>query len=374
MNHIEEAKAIITRANASIVLDEPFFGYLLLRREVVADMSVPTMATNGRTIYYNPKQVCEWTFSEVKGVILHEVMHIASLHHVRRQSRDAWKWNKAGDFVINAHIKKMGYTLPEGVLHNPAHIDHSTEYVYSILPDEDSDGDGDWNIGGVRDDPDQAGGRMTEAELQELEANALQEVIQAAQAARMRGKLPAFVENLVDDLKKSRVNYKQIMARFMTSISKADYSWMKPNKLYIEDGIYMPTLHSESCGPVVLVIDDSGSCHSELSQFLGELNGLLKQVSPEKVYVVGCDCRVHTTIEYTPDQLPIQQIELRGGGGTAFKPAFDWVQEKNLKPSCLIYLTDGYGDWDAFDAPPYPVLWGMTTDAKAPWGVQFKLM
>jgi predicted metal-dependent peptidase len=50
--------------------------------------------------------------------------------------------------------------------------------------------------------------------------------------------------------------------------------------------------------------------------------------------------------------------EVKGGGGTSFKPFFQWVKRENAhgnRPVC-IYFTDGYEDFPAV-APDSPVLW-----------------
>jgi predicted metal-dependent peptidase len=52
----------------------------------------------------------------------------------------------------------------------------------------------------------------------------------------------------------------------------------------------------------------------------------------------------------------------RGGGGTEVQCVVDYMKEKNIRPVCVVVLTDGYlgGDWGTgWDAP---VLWCITTD------------
>jgi predicted metal-dependent peptidase len=53
--------------------------------------------------------------------------------------------------------------------------------------------------------------------------------------------------------------------------------------------------------------------------------------------------------------LPLKLVPV-GGGGTDFRPAFDWVADRDLRPACLVYLTDLA--CNRFPDPPdYPVLW-----------------
>ena len=62
----------------------------------------------------------------------------------------------------------------------------------------------------------------------------------------------------------------------------------------------------------------------------------------------------------------------KGGGGTDFRPPFEYVEREGITPACLIYLTDGYGPFPQ-NPPPYPVLWAMTTDVVPPWGEYVKV-
>ena len=61
--------------------------------------------------------------------------------------------------------------------------------------------------------------------------------------------------------------------------------------------------------------------------------------------------------------------------GTSFIPVFDYVRSHGMRPDVLVYVTDGYGDAPQ-KAPPYPVLWVLTSDGTekfATWGQKIHL-
>jgi predicted metal-dependent peptidase len=60
---------------------------------------------------------------------------------------------------------------------------------------------------------------------------------------------------------------------------------------------------------------------------------------------------------------------VKGGGGTDFRPAFKWMEENDVVPDVLLYLTDGYGTFPE-EAPEYPVIWGDISGQPKnyPWG------
>ena len=78
-------------------------------------------------------------------------------------------------------------------------------------------------------------------------------------------------------------------------------------------------------------------------------------------------------LAYNPFHSP--EWKAYGHGGTDFRPSFVYVAEHpEIEPSCLIYITDGYGPAPR-DPPPYPVLWILTRDGEkpAPWGRELRL-
>ena len=52
------------------------------------------------------------------------------------------------------------------------------------------------------------------------------------------------------------------------------------------------------------------------------------------------DSAVNNVQRYTPDDLPIV-IDSRGGGGTSFEPAFEWVEEHN-EESYTVCISNRY--------------------------------
>jgi predicted metal-dependent peptidase len=131
-------KEKISKARAGLVLDMPFFGSLALRLDIQEDASCPTAATNGRIMFYNPNFIEKLPLEQVKGIICHEVMHCACAHHVRRQGRDAQKWNIAADYVVNQILEDCKISLPPGRLLDPAYKGMNADEIYNRLPDTDT--------------------------------------------------------------------------------------------------------------------------------------------------------------------------------------------------------------------------------------------
>ena len=106
----------------------------------------------------------------------------------------------------------------------------------------------------------------------------------------------------------------------------------------------------------VIAIDTSESCSGDLVQsFMRKTYNILKQVesfhSRVNVHVVQCDARVQEDTKITSlDDLDlyIKDMELKGFGGTDFRPVFDYVNllvEKGEFTDLrgIVYFTDGEG-------------------------------
>ena len=72
-----------------------------LKRQFVADWAIPTAATNGTVVRYNPAFIDSLTLEEVIFLIAHEVCHIKAGHHLRRGDKHPVLWNVACDYLVN---------------------------------------------------------------------------------------------------------------------------------------------------------------------------------------------------------------------------------------------------------------------------------
>ena len=125
-------------------------------------------------------------------------------------------------------------------------------------------------------------------------------------------------------------------------------------------GIGAPGRIGYTSGVIVIGGDTSGSINAAtLDMFLAEIKGVLEACLPEKLYIVWSDARVHRVdeLEEVSELDEVRYKGAPGGGGTDFRPVFDWVRDNDIEPDAVIYLTDGYGAFPEH-APDYPTIWG----------------
>lgn len=370
----------ITKARADLIMSQPFFGALALRLKIKEIKDLKTACIDGRTLYYDPDWVDKLTIGQCTGMIAHEVMHCAMLHHTRRGDRDPIRWNKACDYAINHILLNARLDLPDAGCVNKAWENFSAEHIYTLLPPEPHEKKGQQPIlvlvegvaqgndpggnGRVDDAPGNDGKKQSKAESSQEESEWKIAVAQAAHIAKQRGKLPAGIERMVEEIMDAVLPWRDILRRFMTEKANDDFSWARPNRRLIASGTYLPARRSEdAAGEFVVIIDTSGSIgQKELTEFASEVSGIHKDVKPRKLHVLYCDARVAHVDTFGPeDEL---HFAAHGGGGTDFRPPFAWIEENCQDVKCAVYLTDGYGNWP--EEQPFPVMWAINNDQVIP--------
>ena len=402
---IEKPTAIdrIRKARAVLLLDHPFFGALIFRLTPVSAPNIPTMATDGKSLFYNPSFVDELPSDQLVGVLAHEVMHPALQHHTRRGNRDRERWNEAADYAINPLVLNAGMALPKDALSDSRFHNLSAEQIYNRLTEEESghssnssssqsSGNSDTSsdsqsslptlmdnqvpqppatpggFGQVLDAPNpEAPGRpLSDAQRTAAETEWRAAVHEAVAVARMAGKTPAGVDRALRQPAEAKVDWRDRFQRAFASTIPNDYSWMRPNRRLIHAGLYLPGISREGVGELVIAIDCSGSINErQLGQFAGEVNALIEEHRPEKVHLLYFDTLIHRHDVYScGETVTLTPV---GGGGTDFAPVFEYVEQQGLAPQALVFLTDLYGPFPERE-PHYPVIWVSTSSQVAPFG------
>lgn len=355
----------LTTARAKLVMDQPFFGSLALRLRLEASEDLSTAGCDGRTLFYNPAFVDKLNPAELKGLLAHETMHPAMLHHTRRGSRERMRWNMAADYAINKILDNARFQLPPGALLDPKYDGMSAEEIYDKLPKDAGEGLDPFdpgNCGAVLD------ASPSDGDEQSAEVEWKQAVAQAAMVAKQQGKLPADIERLIGEIMTAVLPWRDLLRAFMTERAADDFSWARGNRRFLSGGLYLPSRISDSTmGEMLVAIDTSGSIgDKELTAFASEVTGIVADAKPSKLIVLYCDADVAHVDEFVPGEE--LHFAPHGGGGTDFRPPFQWVREHAANPRCLVYLTDGYGPFPD-DPPDYPTMWCITNHTIAPpWG------
>src|SRR5262245_6851359 len=277
INLIRECEDKITKAKTALIIKHVFFAIiackLIVRNATLAGLGreIPTMAVDGKHLWWNEEFVSKLTKEELMGVIAHEVMHVVLLHINRLLGRDPFMWNVAGDYVINLIVLGAGMQLPKDRLEDAKYKDWTADAVYDdlmqnpppppvcifYLPSnqqgegegddgqgkgQPSDGQGDkkkplWGV--VMSPRNGDGSEMSEADKSELIEEIKITVKQAAETAKAIGKLPLGLEGLVEALGKPTVDWHDYIPYWIKGQVPDDYSFRRPNRNIMANyGIY----------------------------------------------------------------------------------------------------------------------------------------
>lgn len=416
----------LTAARTQLILDKPFLGALVLRLPLqAADAKwCPTTATDARRFYYNPDYVVQLNLQQLQFVLAHEALHCALSHFARRQHRHKFRWDIACDHAINPILEQDGLTPPPGVWVEKSFAGMTAEEIYPYIDEnnsdepmdrhvyeneenqsqkdqvndlsapstEDCDPQGEQQLDETqRDDSfkgqhqsEEAGEStpqdnelaqtpppLTETEKQTLQTQWQQRLAGAAQQALQAGKLGGEMARMVEHLLQPQLPWRMLLARYMSMKARDDYTYMRPSRR--EGEAILPSLRSAQL-QLVVTVDISGSVsEEEIRQFLSEINALKGQMRAQ-IYLFACDAELAEGSPwlYEPWETFTPPFQLTGGGGTAFKPVFDYVEEQHLQPDLLIYFTDGEGEFPK-TPPTYPVLWLIKGKKSVPWGQRIQL-
>jgi predicted metal-dependent peptidase len=229
--------------------------------------------------------------------------------------------------------------------------------VYDMLDDDDMEA-GQHSIEEFGDLREAGEGAVEQGESPEpaavTESKWKQAAAAAAQSGLLQGDLPQELLRLIDKIIHPEVSITKYLRDFVDRTARNDYNWSIPNRRYITYGAILPSLISDELPEFVMVFDTSGSIDPDSIQLMaGHLDDVLRTYNTA-VTVLYVDTKVHQVERFVSGD--IVNLRPQGGGGTDFRPAFRWVEDQGMRPSCLIYLTDAFGAFPG--APPeYPVLW-----------------
>ena len=358
----------VVRARSRLLLDEPWFGTLAMHLRILVEWKIPTWATNGTDLLWNPEFTSTLTDSQLEWLWAHEVMHCALLHPFRRESRIPILWNFACDFVINAELEKTRLIKIDGCLLDQKYAGLSSEVVYQMLPKDmniqfvnvgacmDAQGNGEPNgangNGKPQSEGSQGNANAGKEPLNEKDWEVL--TAQATAIAKAAGKLPGGMEEALEASRAPQLSMKDLLKEFIAVVGEP--SWMRPNRRFIHRDMYLPSAEPTNIESICVVIDTSGSMDSHtLSLVFDEIQAICKDCNVENLVVIECDSKIQRVKEYQPEDEIVRSCQ--GRGGTAFSPVLDYVNKMENAPACLIYFTDLENSDSSLPEVEIPTIW-----------------
>lgn len=351
------------KLRAKMMIQHPFFAAMLVRMPMVERTDIPTAATDMESIFINPAFIDSLPDDDVATfVIAHELSHRMFLHGIRLNERNHDRWNRACDYAINWMLKESKFTIWEHALLDEQYADMSADQIYRLLEEQGEGKSAGGDAGGMIGDILAPPGGLSPEQEAKIRRKVQQSVAQAAQVARMAGKVPGGLQRFIDDILDPKVPWQTVLREYMTRVSHDTETWSRRNRRF--EDVFLPTRYSYRMGGVVIINDTSGSIGgSELVQFNTEGYTIIEDMRPEWVRILWADTQVASE-QLFEDGDPFTP-KAAGGGGTDMRVPLKHAEQ--YQPEVCILFTDGYTPWPEGD-PPYPLIVCCTTNADVPVG------
>ena len=405
----------ISRAKAKLLVEQPYFGTLASRLELYRNDDIGSFLSDGSRFEFNDDYLEGLSLDELGFALANGAMHAALAHESRRQGRMGWLWQLATDYAINAMLVENGLSRPEMIHYDPRFEGMYAEEIYAHLKDEirneEFDGNEENDTGfneenrrhqqqlqnaeGNRDEEKRRPRMEVENEQRapkdvsseneqrtpkdvssENEQSAPKEhaaaeeqfeqlAREALEKMRKRGEVPGGIERFFLPDAAPAIDWRQELYRHLEGYCKNDYRMMPPSKKLLYTGTYLPSLHSDFFRAAI-AIDSSGSVDEMLlGRFIAEVESLLLSFPNYRLDLLVCDAKVQSHRTFFGGERP--EYELKGGGGTDFRPVFEYIGAHLPDLQLLLYFTDLQGRFPERE-PLFETLWITPGEGAVPFG------
>ena len=412
MNRTLNTEDRIIRTKIDLMHRAPFYAYILMGMRIMHTQDedrIPTMAVNELgDLFYCDKFIQTLTDTELQFVLAHEASHISTITIPRKGSRNLELWNIATDLVINYMLIEDGFVPPKGLLtansngnwlledetgkrHTIQIKDRFAEQIYEDLmkiikhvqhavgsgdPTKPYKGGFDIHIqGGANDKGDPCNGKdengnnydpngkgMTDAQKKDNEEYWKGKAAQAHIAHNQQrgvGSCPSLGREM-ERLLQPKINWKQVLQRFLTSTIPIDFTMRRPGKKSQGVGYYMPSIIKENMD-ITVGVDVSGSIGpEEYNEFMKEVYGIACGFPQVQMKIVPWNDGVYEAdIKTVPRGNPDEMFNFKPStsGGTTMGSFGHWVDENfNGYANVCIIFTDGYVESEPYISDKCPTL------------------
>lgn len=415
-------RKILTVSRNELYLKMRFLDVALSSLAFVMDVGADGLGTDGMFLYYHPQYLGGLYRKgriRVNRLYLHLVLHGIFRHITRRKGREERLYSLACDIAAESIIDGMQYRCilasrsllrreTYGRLHRELKV-LSADKVYRVLhglglsEEETVRLEEEFRI-----DDHSYWPKEEEKKKQEEIENRWQDVSEQMETdmETFSKEMSSGAGDFIGQLRvenRERFDYRQFLRKFSvlreeTAVDEDSFDYvfytyglsLYGNLPLVEPMEWKETQKVEE---FAVVIDTSMSCSGELvKKFLEETYDVLSENNSffckVNIHVIQCDDRVQTDREITSgEELReyMENLELRGEGGTDFRPAFVYVEELMRRHvfgqlKGLIYFTDGKGiypgkmppfetafvfleeDYEDTDVPPWAMKLALSED------------
>jgi len=369
-----EATLKLTKAKSQLTSKHPYFGMLASRLKHEENLQIDFFVSNGVRFIYNPTYIESLSIDELFFILSNCVMHHILAHSERKLNRKGALWQLATDYAINNMLVKNKLKLPKGANYDVKYKNMYSEEIYEILKKEFAEHNGSSSYDDINNlsnfIQDKGGDSSLFKNMEKMDEKSEDEWDYAASLAKEVGnknsKTPLGLERFAKKMVANDVDWKFELYNAINRHMRNNYAFMPPNKKHMYRGVALPSLASDTLS-LVVAIDTSGSINEALlGGFVAEFNSIMQNFPTVSIELLVADAKVHAHHSFMGGEE--LDFPLKGGGGTDYRPTFEYVEANIPMSSMVLYFTDGEGIFPRIP-PSCEVLWALSQHKnKIPFG------
>lgn len=353
-------KDIFEKIRISFLFNHPFLSVLALSINSEFKENINSaFLTDGFKITIDTEKLTQYSRDEITYLYAHTLLHIVLKHPYRQKTRDRDIWNQACDVVINnilSTFENVG-TRPADEIIDLDFKDKCVEEVYEILYKKKKEqlSKTTPNKNGKIESNSYDKSKLDLDEVLTKSEKMNQEkldgiIIQALSLAKKSANLYEGMSIEIDTLIKPEIDLQDVLKEYLiSSFFEKQISYERPNKRFIDRGIYMPGTKKLNDNLNIFVALDSSSSVSldEYKKFLGIISEIAESFYEYKIDILPFDLKVRNEYIISFDSFnPLSSKELlipKSNGGTSFDELLRYLKKSSeiRNDSLLIALTDG---------------------------------
>ncbi len=323
-------------------------------REIDFNLGFPTagILKKSKIIFlFNPGLFLTLEEREAKAMLKHEILHILLKHHQREKvlktTFQKLAINLAMDIAVNQYINHLPYFCErintvnrrfDMTLRTGETLEYYVEEIHKAIlehPKETKDltEKGEINYNSVHD---------LWAESEEEEDDDVKDQLENILTSSAKNGIPDEILKIVADREKGEIPWTHVVKKAMRTLPKGKKKTVtrlnrrQPHRLDLKGELknHIPDL--------TVAIDISGSIDDRsMNDFLKEILNL-SYAYHDSIRILECDDEIRRDylIKTIKDIKPL----LKRRGGTRYAPVMEYIKDKNLRETLLIYFTDGLGE------------------------------
>jgi predicted metal-dependent peptidase len=369
-----DAQTLLTKAKSQLTTKHPYFGMLASRLKHEPKEGIESFASNGERFLYNPSYIEACNMDELFFILTNCVMHHILAHQQRKLERQGYLWQLATDYAINNMLHKNKFKIPKGANYDREFRNMYAEEIYEELKKQivESGTDSYEDAKNLESFIKSKGGDSNlfksrkKMAVERIEEEWDYADTLAKQVASKKSSLPKGLERFGKKVKARDIDWRFELYNAINRHMRNNYAFMPPNKKHLYRGVALPSLTSDTLS-LIVAIDTSGSIKEDLlGAFIAEFKSIMENFPAVAIELIIADAKVHA--HYTFQGGNKLDFALKGGGGTDYRPVFDFVDVTIPNATMLLYFTDGEGIFPKIP-PAYEVLWALSQDrGRIPFG------